>query len=549
MNVAPTEPRQSADDVADRDAEYVEMILRRVRVSVAYRPKFGRRARGGLSLAQFQGLYRADPFYAWFGLDSALLYAAHKAAGGMTSLYRQIGLGCESVFRQVLQDSLGLSQDDTAWSYDVPTGSGTTRKLSLDSRVPLAHVALRQRAEYTHKFNLRTGRHGWLRLTPAYSVKMVEETIAQYGQALDVLDPFCGSGTTALCAAAHGHRATTVDINPFLTWLARAKTDTYSANEIADAERAGLAALDLARRRAIAPAPTPDIHRIERWWTKPVISFLASLKAAIAASTVAGHTRNLLLVAFCRTLIKLSSAAFNHQSMSFKNAGSQQELNIGLDPYDVYWNSLQFVLRSAADNPIGAATVLEGDARNLSLIAGATFGLVITSPPYANRMSYIRELRPYMYWLGYLAAARDAGELDWRAIGGTWGVATSRLNAWSPRHDCRLPDKLHDIVARIAAEANANGALLAAYVAKYCEDMSRHFASLRTVLKRRARVHYIVGNSTFYGVLVPTEQLYAGMLREYGFTDVLARPVRKRNSNRALVEFEVTATWPASRAA
>ena len=404
-------------------------------------------------------------------------------------------------------------------------------------------AALRQRADYTHKFNLKTGRHGWLRLTPAYSVKVVEETISRHGPGLNVLDPFCGTGTTALCAATQGHRATTVDINPFLTWLARAKTSAYSAQELADAERGGLAALDLTRRGAIEPAEVPNIHRIDRWWPEAATRFLASLKAAITASVPNERVRDLLLVAFCRTLIKLSRAAFDHQSMSFKNE-SQGELQIGLDAYAVFQEDIQFVLRSASDNPPGVATVLLGDARDLSLVTGGAFELVVTSPPYANRMSYIRELRPYMYWLGYLAEARDAGELDWQAIGGTWGIATSRLSAWTRRDDRWLPYELHGIVAEIAAEANANGALLAAYVAKYCEDMSQHFDSLRTVLKRKARVHYIVGNSTFYGVLVPTEQLYAAMLREYGFVNVAVRPVRKRNSKKALVEFDVSATWP-----
>ena len=67
-------------DVESKDAEYVEIILDRVRVSAAYRPKFGRRG-SGLTLRQFRNLYSADPFYAWFGLDNAMLYAAHKAAG------------------------------------------------------------------------------------------------------------------------------------------------------------------------------------------------------------------------------------------------------------------------------------------------------------------------------------------------------------------------------------------------------------------------------------------------------------------------------------
>jgi len=31
-------------------------------------------------------MYRSDPFYNWVGLDNPLMYAAHKAAGGMTSI-------------------------------------------------------------------------------------------------------------------------------------------------------------------------------------------------------------------------------------------------------------------------------------------------------------------------------------------------------------------------------------------------------------------------------------------------------------------------------
>lgn len=42
-----------------------------------------------------------------------------------------------------------------------------------------------------------------------------------------------------------------------------------------------------------------------------------------------------------------------------------------------------------------------------------------TSPHYPNRISYIRELRPYMYWMKFLGEAREAGEMDWKAIGGT----------------------------------------------------------------------------------------------------------------------------------
>jgi len=170
--------------------------------------------------------------------------------------------------------------------------------------------------------------------------------------------------------------------------------------------------------------------------------------------------------------------------------------------------------------------------------------LVITSPPYANRMSYVRELRPYMYWLGFLASGRAAGELDWTAIGGTWGIATSRLADWT-RDARRFDDAALDAaVARIAAHDARSGPLLANYVTKYADDVWRHLQSLRAVLSPGAAVHYVVGNSTFYGVLLPVERLYVTMLERLGFTGVACRPIRKRNSKKALVEFDVSARWP-----
>ena len=124
----------------DRDNRYLETVLRAVRVCAAYKPKMGHGAKAGLSLKDFQRLYGADPFYKWFGLDNPLMYAAHKAAGGMTSVYRQIGIACESLFRTILQDELGLSEEESNWSYSVATSGRRQRRLSLDARIPLDRV-------------------------------------------------------------------------------------------------------------------------------------------------------------------------------------------------------------------------------------------------------------------------------------------------------------------------------------------------------------------------------------------------------------------------
>ena len=100
----------------DQDQKYLGMLLQAVRVCADYRPNFGQGRKGGLSLNEFTLLYGSDPFYSWFGLDSPLMYTAHRVAGGMTSIYRQVGIGCQWLINAILQDNLGLSEEEARWS-------------------------------------------------------------------------------------------------------------------------------------------------------------------------------------------------------------------------------------------------------------------------------------------------------------------------------------------------------------------------------------------------------------------------------------------------
>ena len=80
------------------------------------------------------------------------------------------------------------------------------------------------------------------------------------------------------------------------------------------------------------------------------------------------------------------------------------------------------------------------------------------------------------------------------------------------------------------------------YVDKYFDDMFGHFKALKRVMRPGGQIHYIIGNSTFYGTLVNTQEIYADMLRKIGFGNVDIRPMRKRNSKKELVEYCVSAT-------
>jgi hypothetical protein len=396
-----------------------------------------------------------------------------------------------------------------------------------------------RRDDLTFRANLEDARYGWLRLTPAYGVHLVGRLLDEHVKAGGrVLDPFCGTGTTALMCAERGIACDTTDINPFLVWLARAKARKYAKAEVeAFLERSREVAAAMKQSRA--PKWVPPLHNVERWWSPAALAALARGRAAILGARERGgaDASDLLDVAFCRAMIACANVSFGHQSMSFRKgtALTPSERDVAAS-----FLSASVSIAASASSPIRRAPLAHlMDARDLSALPAAAYGCVITSPPYPNRMSYVRELRPYMYWLGYFGDAREAGELDWRAIGGTWGCATSKVAKWSAPPEAAVPfDGWHDILAGIGARSD----VLARYVAKYFHDTVLHVASVARVVARGGTVHYIVGNSKFFDVLLPVEAIYAAIFEAGGFSRARVETIRKRSSKKELFEFVVSAT-------
>ena len=397
---------------------------------------------------------------------------------------------------------------------------------------------VKQNTQYTFKYNTSMGRHGWLRLTPAYSVRLVEEILSSLDYLPKcVLEPFSGTGTTELVCANKGVASFALEINPFLVWLGNTKLKSYSSEIIE--KFLSVAETITENIESYNPAKLPPIYNIYRWWGEAQAEFLAKLKSAI--KTVEDNdVRQLLCVAFCRIVIELSNAAFNHVSTSFKESNSAIfSVNIGINTYLSICN---MVAHGASIQPLVSSKVLHHDSRSIPEEYIGAYDTVITSPPYPNRISYIRELRPYMYWADFLETSEQASELDWQTIGGTWGKATSLLSTWES--DESLPQYVYDIAQQIADADNKSAGLMANYVLKYFEDMRLHLSAVYDGLKSKGKVFYIIGNSNFYGVTVPAERIYIDLMKDIGFVNAEYSVVRKRNCNKQLYEFLITAEKP-----
>lgn len=398
----------------------------------------------------------------------------------------------------------------------------------------MPQIKVRQNSHYTFKYNTAFGRHGWLRLTPAYSVRLVEEILANLDYTPQcVLEPFSGTGTTELVCANKGIPSVAMDINPFLVWLGNAKLQNYSPIVIETfLQTANAIAQDLENSSS---SEFPHIYNIQRWWDNTQLKFLAKLKFEILRVRESA-VQNLLLIAFCRAIIDFSKASFNHVSTSFKEEDDNSfDFHFGKE---CFLSICAMIALGAKQSPQAAASVILYDSKNIPAKYDGLFDTVITSPPYPNRISYIRELRPYMYWLDYLQTSEQASELDWETIGGTWGKATSLLSTWDSKNS--LPQYVYDIAYTISVVENKSAGLMANYVLKYFEDMNEHLSVIYKGLRPGGKIFYIIGNSNFYGTTVPAERIYSDMMQRIGFTNISHSVVRKRNCNKHLFEYIVT---------
>src|SRR4029450_2851920 len=73
------------------------------------------------------------------------------------------------------------------WARHTPVRGACRRSLGMTV------ASSRQNAHLTFKGTRGVGRHAWLRLTPAYSVRLVRDHVARTGPGAVVTDPFSGT--------------------------------------------------------------------------------------------------------------------------------------------------------------------------------------------------------------------------------------------------------------------------------------------------------------------------------------------------------------------
>jgi DNA modification methylase len=266
-------------------------------------------------------------------------------------------------------------------------GASATDHAPLDD----LHSSLSDRDWTFATANTREGTHA-VHPYPAKFIPQIPRSLIEAlhpGDDTAVFDPFCGSGTTLVEAAAAGVPTVGIDVHPLACLISKVKVTPLGSS----LENAARAVLD-----RVAVAPLPDFPRVDHWFATPVQEALAGIVASIDRESRV-DVRDALRVAFSRIVVRVS-----RQESDTRYAAIAK--NVTKD--DVYE---QFLRAAKTIGEAISTTWKDGDRPCVRIVnknilsataadVGRRVSLVVTSPPYPNAYEYWLYHKYRMYWLG-----------------------------------------------------------------------------------------------------------------------------------------------------
>ena len=338
-----------------------------------------------------------------------------------------------------------------------------------------------------------------------------------------VLDPMCGSGITLLEGWAAGRSVIGVDLDPLARRQASARTTALCPSEIREAGHAALRqTADLAAGLGAHPDPlralkasmdAPTREFLDYWFLPETQHELACLTLAIREEPDP-DLRNLLEVIFSSTIVTKSGGVSRARDLAHTRPHRVSD-KVPRRPIPLFANLVERAADAHASidrDAVGDCRIVAGDARALPLPENSV-DLIVTSPPYANALDYMRAHKFSLAWLG------DPIPSLTRLRGKYIGSESARSPA-DARSGAQLPAGVEAVAEQIATADAAKSRVLRRYFA----DMSASITEMERVLRPGSAAVIVVGPSTMRGILVPTHECLADLATQAGLHVVKVSP-------------------------
>lgn len=367
--------------------------------------------------------------------------------------------------------------------------------------------------------------HDWYRFILSYPPHLVQTYLEQFGlePGQQVLDPFCGTGTTVVECKKQGIASVGVEANPMAWFAGSVKVDWTPP---ATALQAIAIAIGDATTHALAQPPA-DLLTLPEAAQQVILANSISPLPLHKTLVLLHHLRQQAPPSLQRHLeLALAKAVVT----AISNLRFGPEVGVGKAKADapVVASWLAEVEAIAADLPylqqlpLTPATIHHADSRQLlSVLAPNSIDAVITSPPYPNEKDYTRTTRLESVLLGFIRNKAELRSLKQNLLrSNSRNVYKADTDDQWIAHHTEVQRLAQEIETRRIELGKTSGfeRLYHRAVRLYFGGMAKHLADLRTVLRPGAQLAYVVGDQKSYlQVLIRTGELLADIAQALGY--------------------------------
>jgi DNA modification methylase len=349
---------------------------------------------------------------------------------------------------------------------------------------------------------------------PARSISLVPRSILEDLQAtratasrgsLRVLDPFLGSGTTAVEAALQGMLPYGVELDPFARLISEVRVRAYSQQALTRLHNHFEAIRNSWQQYSPNEDLAPQLHNIDHWFDEGNFKDLLKLKQSIYEVTATSNADRDFLRVVLADIIRPCSKA---ERQTLKPYISKKFTKIPAQVDSTFQKSFQAHFKALEEFSAhvgyqeGSIQWLGTDGREFE--SKAEIDVAITSPPYINALDYVRCIKLESAWID-CGNQESFNELRRRHIGDL------------PRATAAISPPVNEIVKPLVEMIQEVDPRRSAVVAGYFQDMYSNLRCTHASLKPGAEYHVIVGNCFIRQVYVPTHEILAKLGESVGF--------------------------------
>jgi hypothetical protein len=376
----------------------------------------------------------------------------------------------------------------------------------------------------------------WRTFKEAFAPELVKEAIAETSEALGrpvkvCIDPFGGSGTTALACQFLGVLPITIEVNPFLADLIRAKLEIYDFEILPTMLRRLFSKHKSSRtkQRAFREAPETFVEpgRDGRYiFSRVVANRLAELRARIDQLRDA-RCQRLLRVMLASSAVALSNVVVSGKGRRYRQNWSERKVTAARVDAEILNCTLRAIydLKRYSNRKQLKYQVINGDARR-SLLRARKVDLAVFSPPYPNSFDYTDVYNVELWIGGYLRSAEDNRSLRMRTLRSHVQIARD--------FDGKIPGS-KTLKATLEKLYGIRPQLWNRYIPEmiraYFSDIYSILTNLHSKINHGGRVYAVFGDSRYGGVDVPVASIVVEMLGKAGFKLHRSEPFRSMRAS------------------